>query len=121
MSNTILVVEDNPDNMALVVEILEDAEFEVIQAERAEDGIEKLYQGKINLVLMDISLPTMGGLEAIRIIKTDKVLKNIPIVGLSAHAMKSDRDAAMSAGCNEYQTKPIDEEALLSTIKRLIE
>lgn len=121
MKKNILVIEDNPDNMALVEEILEDAGFDIQQAGRAEDGIERLHQGGIDLVLMDISLPDMDGLEATRIIRADKTLKMMPIIGLSAHAMKDDKEAALDAGCNEYQTKPIDEEALLQVIKRLLE
>lgn len=120
MKKTILVVEDNPDNMALVEEILEDAGYEIVPVVRAEDGIERLSLGGIDLILMDISLPEMDGLEATRIIKSDDRLKSIPIIGLSAHAMDSDRIAALSAGCNAYETKPVDEDALLSVMKNLL-
>ena len=120
MKATVLVVEDNPDNMALVEEILEDASYAILKAERAEDGIDLLNKGGVDIVLMDISLPEMDGLEATKIIKADAALCNIPVVGLSAHAMESDRQAALGAGCDEYETKPIDENALLETIKRLI-
>jgi len=113
---TILVIEDNLDNMALVEEILEDAGFSVEQVTHAEEGIARLQKGGIDLVLMDISLPEMDGLEATRIIKMDENLQAIPVIGLSAHAMKSDRDAAIEAGCDRYQTKPIDELELLQTI-----
>jgi len=117
---TVLVVEDNPDNMTLVEEILEDAGYDILKAERAEDGIELLKRGGIDIVLMDISLPDMDGLEATRIIKADAVTCKVPVVGLSAHAMESDRQAALDAGCDEYETKPIDEDALLETIKKVI-
>lgn len=120
MKKTILVIEDNIDNMALIAEILEDAEFIVEQAVRAEDGIERLHKGGIDLVLMDISLPDMDGLEATRIIRADDKLKLLPIVGLSAHAMKHDREAALDAGCNDYQTKPIDEDVLIKLITQLL-
>lgn len=120
MRKTILVVEDNPDNMALMEEILEDANFDIEQAVRAEDGIERLHQGGIDLVLMDVSLPDMDGLEATRIIKADDALRVIPVIGLSAHAMDRDREAALAAGCDEYQTKPIDEKALLQVIDHLL-
>lgn len=120
MKKNILVVEDNADNMALAEEILEDAGFEAVPVTRAEDGIERLHQGGIDLVLMDISLPEMDGLEATQIIKGDGALKTIPVIGLSAHAMKSDRDAALAAGCDDYETKPINEESLLQTINRLL-
>ena len=120
MKVTVLVVEDNPDNMTLVEEILEDAGYDILKAERAEDGIELLKRGGIDIVLMDISLPDMDGLEATRIIKADAVTCKVPVVGLSAHAMESDRQAALDAGCDEYETKPIDEDALLETIKKVI-
>ena len=120
MEATVLVVEDNPDNMALVEEILEDAGYAILKAERAEDGIELLNKGGIDIVLMDVSLPEMDGLEATRIIKADAATCSVPVIGLSAHAMESDRRAALNAGCDEYETKPIDEGALLETIKRVI-
>lgn len=120
MNKTILVVEDNPDNMALVEEIIEDAGFNIMQSVRAEDGIENLYKGGIDLVLMDISLPEMDGLEATKIIKADNTISSVPIIGLSAHAMDSDREAAISAGCDDYLTKPLDEELLLELINRLL-
>jgi len=120
MKKTILVIEDNLDNMALIEEILDDAGFNTEPATRAEDGIERLRQGGIDLVLMDISLPNMDGLEATRIIKADKALKAIPIIGLSAHAMGSDKVAAMEAGCDDYQIKPIDEDGLLKVINHFL-
>ena len=106
--------------MVLAEQILEDAGFDIVQATRAEDGIECLKQGEIDLVLMDISLPDMDGLEATRIIKADEKLKAIPVIGLSAHAMTSDREAALSAGCDDYQTKPIEEDLLLNMINQLL-
>lgn len=120
MTKTILIIEDNPDNMALAEEILEDAGFFTVQEMRAEEGIARLQQGGIDLVLMDVSLPEMDGLEATRIIKAFETLQQIPIIGLSAHAMAKDREAALQAGCDDYQTKPIDEDALLETIDRLL-
>lgn len=120
MNKTILIVEDNADNMALAEEILEDAGFITVQAMRAEDGIERLQQGGIDLVLMDMSLPEMDGLEATRIIKTNSVLKEIPVIGLSAHAMSNYREAALEAGCDDYLTKPIDEEELLQMIDQYL-
>lgn len=114
----ILVIEDNPDNMALIEEILEDEGFNIFKALLAGEGIDILNKNKTDLIIMDISLPEMDGLEATRIIKEDVALKGIPIVALTAHAMPSDRDAALSAGCDDYLTKPIDEKKLLETIKR---
>ena len=120
MKKCILVVEDNPDNMNLVKWILEDAGYSVKEATRAEEGIATLRDQSIDLVLMDISLPGMDGLEATRVIRADKSLAIVPIIGLSAHAMENDRRKALAVGCDEYQTKPIDEDALLSVISRFL-
>lgn len=106
--------------MALMEQILDYAGFSIVQATCAEDGLKRLHQGGIDLVLMDISLPEMDGLEATRMIKADETLSAIPIMGLSAYAMQSDREAALAAGCDDYQTKPIDEDALLQAINRLL-
>ena len=121
MSKVILIIEDNPDNMQLAEEILADAGYLTVPTTRAEDGIERLLKGGIDLTLMDISLPDMDGLEATRIIKSDNTLKSVPVIGLSAHAMTSDRQAALDAGCDDYQTKPIDEDALLESIQHILE
>ena len=116
----ILVVEDNPDNMALIEEILEDEGYKVLKASLAEEGIEILKKNRTDLIIMDISLPEMNGLEATKIIKADEDTKGIPIVALTAHAMPSDRDTALSAGCDDFLTKPIDEEKLLETINNFL-
>jgi len=117
---TILVIEDNPDNMTLIEEILEDEGFNVLTAVMAEEGIALLGDAEVDLILMDISLPKISGLEATKIIKANDTTKDIPIIALTAHAMKSDRDMALSAGCDDFLTKPIDEEELLETINRLL-
>ncbi len=114
---TILVVEDNPDNMALVEQILEDEGFCVLKAVLAKDGIALLKESAVDMILMDISLPEMNGLEATKIIKAGETTKDIPVIALTAHAMETDREEAISAGCDGYLTKPIDEEELLETIK----
>ncbi len=116
--STILVIEDNPDNMNLIEEILEDAGHTVLKATLAEDGITMLRETGADLILMDIALPQMSGLEATQIIKADATLCQTPVIALTAHAMASDRETALAAGCDHYQTKPIDEPALLNTIQR---
>ncbi len=115
---TILVVEDNPDNMTLIEQILEDEGFCVLKAILAKDGIAMLKEESVDLILMDISLPEMNGLEATKIIKAEQTTKDIPVIALTAHAMKTDREEAMSAGCDDFFTKPIDEEKLLDTINK---
>ena len=117
---TILVIEDNPDNMALIEEILEDEGFTVLKAFLAEEGIKLLTETRPDLIIMDISLPEMDGLEATRIIKSDDHNNCIPIVAITAHAMQKDRDIALAAGCDDFLTKPIEEEKLLKALNRFL-
>lgn len=121
MKATILVVEDNPDNLELVTEILEDEGYTIIGAGSAEEGIKKLREGGVDLVLMDVGLPDMDGLEATRIVKSDLKLDKIPIVALTAYAMKGDKEKVLGAGCDGYLTKPLDEGELLEMIQTFIE
>jgi len=118
--SNILVIEDNPDNMSLIEEILEDEGYEVLKAMEAESGIKLLEGNGVDLILMDVSLPKMSGLEATAIIKANTKTSHIPIIALTAHAMEEDRNAAFRAGCDHYLTKPIDEELVLETIKAIL-
>jgi len=117
----IMVIEDNPDNMDLVTEILEDEGYVVEGFDRVKPGLERLKAGGIDLVLMDVSLPDMNGLEATRIIKADDALKNIPVLALTAHAMANDERTCLAAGCDAYLTKPIDDDLLLQRISYFLE
>ena len=117
---TILVIEDNPDNMDLLEEILEDEGFELVKATLAEDGIALLKQTHVDVIVTDVSLPKMSGLEATQVIKADDATKHIPILILTAHAMKADRDTALASGCDDFLTKPIDEEKFVKTIHKLV-
>ena len=104
----ILVVEDNPVNMELATDLLEIAGFTVLQADNAEKGIEMAKARMPGLILMDISLPGMDGLTATGILKSDAATRHIPVVALTAQAMKGDEEKAREAGCDGYITKPID-------------
>ena len=104
----ILVVEDNAINMELATDLLEVAGYQVLQAETAEDGIRLAKSEKPDIILMDIGLPGMDGLEATRALKANDATRSIPVVGLTAHAMDGDEEEAMQAGCVAYITKPID-------------
>lgn len=118
---TVLVVEDNKDNMDLVKEILEDAGYEIFGTETAENGIEILNRGiKIDIILMDVSLPQLDGYEATRMIKDNPRFSEIPIIMLTAHAMEEDKDKGYEAGCDDFLTKPVDEELLLETLAKYI-
>jgi len=104
----ILMIEDNPINAELVIDLLELEDYNVIHAENAEEGIELTRSEMPALILMDVGLPGMDGLEATRILKNDEKTKNITIVVLTSHAMKGDANRAIEAGSDGYITKPID-------------
>ena len=105
---TILVIEDNPLNMELATDLLELHGFTVLQAGNAEDGILLARESLPDLILMDISLPGIDGLEATRILKSDERTAAIPIVAVTAHAMKGDEEEIHAVGCEGYIAKPID-------------
>lgn len=108
----VLVVEDNPLNMELTADILGAAGYVVLQAENAERGIALARAERPALILMDVRLPGMDGLRATEILKREADTREIPVVALTAHAMKGDEDKALAAGCAGYITKPIDTRAL---------
>ncbi len=116
----VLLIEDNPLNMELAVDLLEIDGYEVLTATTAEEGIELAQKETPDLILMDISLPGIDGLEATRILKKDKKVKDVPIVAMSAHAMTGDKEKAMEAGCVGYITKPIDTKSLVEKVKEFM-
>jgi len=117
----ILIVEDNSMNMELVTDLLEASGYVVIQAGTAEEGIELARSELPDLILMDINLPGMDGLEATAILKKAPDTKGINVVVLTAHAMKGDEEKALAAGCAGYITKPIDTRKFPKTVARFIE
>jgi CheY-like chemotaxis protein len=120
-SGTILVVEDNPVNMELVTDLLESAEYTILQAVDAEAGIELARARPPDLILMDIALPGMDGLCATGILKKDFRTSGIPVIALTAHAMKGDEEKALAVGCSAYVTKPIATRDLLATVASFIQ
>jgi adenylate cyclase len=104
----ILVIEDNQINFELIADLLEAEEFAVFQARTAEEGLRLARDGSPDLILMDIGLPGMDGLAAAKRLKTDPLTRHMPVVALTAHAMRGDEKAALAAGCVGYLTKPID-------------
>ena len=116
----ILLVEDNPMNRELTIDLLEMAGYTVLQAETAEEGIALARAERPALILMDISLPGMDGLNATKILKQGPGTRIIPIVALTAHAMKGDETRALAAGCDGYITKPIDTRRLPTIVARFI-
>ena len=115
-ARTILIIEDNPLNLELASDLLEVAGYIVLRADAAEEGLQIARASKPDLVLMDVSLPGMDGLAATAALKKDPATARIPVVALTAHAMKGDEEKAMCAGCAGYLTKPIDTRAFTSII-----
>ena len=116
---TILVVDDTEWNRDLIVQLLED-EYTVIQAVDGEDGVRVAEQQKPDLILMDLGMPVMDGWEATRKIKANDALKHIPIIAVTSHAMVGDEIDARKAGCDDYLSKPVDDEELLKKIKKFL-
>jgi adenylate cyclase len=113
---TILLVEDNEMNRDLISRRLKRRGFEVVLAVDGAEGVEKATELKPDLVLMDMGLPVMDGYEATRLLKANDATRRIPVVGLSAHAMSGDAGRAMEAGCDDYDTKPVEWPRLLEKI-----
>ncbi len=121
MNPTILLVEDNPLNRDMLVRRLQRRGFHTLEAEDGLRGVEMTRQHRPDLILLDISIPEMDGYEVARRLKADPETAGIPILALTAHAMLEDRDKALAAGCDEYATKPVDFQTLLTTVHRLLE
>lgn len=120
MSQTILLVEDTADNRKFLTRLLTFYGYNLIDATTAPDGIAMLHDQAVDLVLMDLSLPGMNGWTAIREIRADAAIAQVPIIALTGHALPVDVEAAYDAGCNGYVTKPVDIDLLLAEIKRCI-
>src|SRR5256885_11885609 len=116
----ILVIEDSPVNMALTVAILENAGHTVLQADHAQAGIEKARTEQPDLVLMDIQLPDLDGLAATRMLKSDPRTAKLPVIALTAFAMKGDEDETRAAGCDGYVTKPIRYKEFLAEVDKVM-
>ncbi|MGH8992598.1 MAG: response regulator [Acidimicrobiia bacterium] len=116
----ILLVEDNEMNRDMLSRRLERRGYEVIVAMDGEEGVARAKAEAPDLVLMDMSLPVLDGWEATRQLKAAPETKSIPIVALTAHAMAGDREKALEAGCDDFDTKPIDLPRLLGKIEGLL-
>jgi CheY-like chemotaxis protein len=116
----ILYVEDNDDNIYVVTNRLGRAGFTVLVARDGEQGVAMAHAERPDLILMDLRLPVIDGWEATRRIKADAATRHIPILALSAHAMTGDRARALEAGCDDYDTKPIDLPRLRAKIDTLL-
>jgi two-component system cell cycle response regulator DivK len=116
----VLIIEDLPVNMLLTVAILERAGHQPIEAETAARGIALAREERPDAILMDIQLPDMDGLAATRLIKSDAALQDIPIIALTAFAMKGDEEAMRAAGCDGYVTKPIRYRDFLQELDKVV-
>ncbi len=116
----ILLVEDNEMNRDMLSRRLQRKGYDVEIAIDGKDGIKKATSGRFDLVLMDMSLPEIDGWEVTRLLREEPATKELPIIALTAHAMEGDREKALDAGCDDYDTKPIELPRLLSKIEALL-
>lgn len=113
----ILVVDDNQDNRELVVKVLKGKGYQIAEAVDGEEALSKVEELMPDLILMDISIPKLDGYEVTRRLKSNVALCAIPVIALTAHAMKGDREKALAAGCDGYISKPINVRELSNQIK----
>ena len=117
----LLYVEDNDDNIYMLkmrLELLDD--FEVLTAENGEKGCEVAAAESPDIILMDLEMPVVDGWEATRRLKSNPKTRNIPVIAFSAHALAGERHKALSAGCDEFETKPIEFDRLVATMRRIL-
>jgi CheY-like chemotaxis protein len=117
----ILLIEDNEMNRDMLSRRLQRRGYEVVCATDGQTGVDMARQAAPHLILMDMSLPGMDGWEATRVLKSAPETQSIPVLGLSAHAFTTDRQKALEAGCDDYDTKPIEFERLLVKIQTLLD
>ena len=120
MSKTILVVEDNENNMMLVRDVLELKGYSVLAATTGAEGVRLAGEGKPDLILMDIQLPDIDGVTALKRIRTDAAMQKIPVLAVSASAMPEDRQKILASGFEEYITKPLNMRSFLETVEKFI-
>jgi two-component system, cell cycle response regulator DivK len=116
----VLLVEDNEMNRDMLSRRLVRRGFEVIFAVDGQQGVNLAKSERPDIILMDMSLPIIDGWEATRRVKADDVTKAVPVIGLTAHAMAGDREKAIEAGCDDYDTKPVELERLIGKIEKLL-
>lgn len=118
MSKLILIVEDDSKNLTLFRDVLQATGYETIEATDGDRGVKLAQASKPDLILMDVQMSEMDGLEATRILKADTNTSTIPIIALTAYAMKGDEERMLEAGCDGYLAKPIDIKEFLKEVSR---
>ena len=116
----VLIIEDNPDNLKIITYALERGGYEVISAERGEDGIMLALNEPLAFIIMDINLPGIDGVETTRRIRASKADGKIPIIAITSFAMAGDRERFLAAGCSGYLEKPVDPITLVERIHHLL-
>ena len=116
----ILLVEDNEMNRDMLSRRLTRRGFEVVFAMDGQQGIDFARSEQPDIILMDMGLPVVDGWEATRRVKADAATRSVPVIGLTAHAMSGDREKTIEAGCDDYDTKPVEIDRLIRKIERLI-
>jgi two-component system, cell cycle response regulator DivK len=119
--STVLIIEDNDKNMKLARDVLQAKGYQTLEAITGEDGVKLAKERKPNLVLMDIQLPGINGIEAFRQIRGDPATRSIPVVAVTASVTPTDRTAISAAGFDAFLGKPINLKEFLETVKRLVE
>lgn len=117
---TVLLVEDNQHNRKIFLAMLHHAGFTVHDAEDGNRALELAYQIKPDIILMDMSIPGVDGWEATRRLKSDPQMRQIPIIALTAHAMKGDEDRAREAGCDHYLSKPVSPKRVVEVVREFV-
>jgi CheY-like chemotaxis protein len=116
----VLLVEDNEMNRDILSRRLSRRGYVVVFAMDGQQGVEMARSEKPDIILMDMSLPIIDGWEATRRVKSDNAIRDVPVIGLTAHAMSGDREKALEAGCDDYDTKPVEFDRLITKIERLL-
>ena len=116
----VLLVEDNEMNRDMLSRRLIRRGYEVVFAVDGQQGVDMAHSEKPDIILMDMSLPVMDGWEATKRVKSDAMTRTVPVIGLTAHAMSGDREKAIEAGCDDYDTKPVELDRLIEKIERLL-
>jgi two-component system, cell cycle response regulator DivK len=116
----VLLIEDNEMNREMLSRRLIRRGFQVVFAMDGQQGVDLARSERPDIILMDMSLPVIDGWEATRRVKADDVTRSVPVIGLTAHAMAGDREKAIEAGCDDYDTKPVELDRLIGKIERLI-